>query len=83
MGEEDDEGRIRRLGHTDEVGHVRKRQREGAGGGLLDDERLHNLAELRGFEVFPKPYSAAELYQEVKDVLNKPRGGTAGTSKTD
>src|SRR5580700_7182591 len=30
-------------------------------GGLLDDERLVNREELQGFEVFPKPYPAAEL----------------------
>jgi DNA-binding response OmpR family regulator len=43
-------------------------------GGLLDDKRLQYRAELQGFEVFPKPYSAAELVQKVKDVLSKPRG---------
>ena len=43
-------------------------------GGLLDDDRLRYRAELQGFEVFPKPYSAAELLQKVKDVLSKPRG---------
>jgi DNA-binding response OmpR family regulator len=43
-------------------------------GGLLDDKRLQYRAELQGFEVFPKPYSAAELLQKVKDVLSKPRG---------
>jgi len=43
-------------------------------GGLLDDERLEYRAELQGFEVYPKPYSAAELLQKVKDVLGKPHG---------
>jgi len=43
-------------------------------GGLLDDERLQYRAALEGFEVFPKPYSAAELLQEVKNVLSKPQG---------
>ena len=43
-------------------------------GGLLDDERLRYRETLQGFEVFPKPYTAAELLQEVKDVLSKPRG---------
>jgi len=43
-------------------------------GGLLDDERLRYRAALQAFEVFPKPYTAAELLQEVKDVLSKPRG---------
>ena len=43
-------------------------------GGLLDDERLQNRAALQGFEVFPRPYTAAALLQEVKDVLSKQRG---------
>jgi len=43
-------------------------------GGLLDDDRLRYRAELQGFEVFPKPYTAAELLQEVKAVLSRPRG---------
>ena len=42
-------------------------------GGLLDDKRLQYRAELQGFEVFPKPYSAADLLQKVKDVLSKQR----------
>jgi len=42
-------------------------------GGLLDDQRLKSRESLEGFDVFPKPYSAAELLQKVKDVLNKPR----------
>jgi DNA-binding NtrC family response regulator len=43
-------------------------------GGLLDDDRLRQRESLKGFEVFPKPYSAAELLQKVKDVLSSPRG---------
>jgi hypothetical protein len=43
-------------------------------GGLLDDERLRHRMELQGFEVFPKPYTAPELLQKVKDVLSKQRG---------
>ena len=43
-------------------------------GGLLDDERLQYREAMQGFEVFPKPYSVAELLKKVKDVLNKPRG---------
>jgi DNA-binding NtrC family response regulator len=43
-------------------------------GGLLDDNRLKYRAELQGFETFPKPYTAAELLQKVKEVLSKPRG---------
>jgi len=43
-------------------------------GGLLDDERLQYRAALQGFEIFPKPYTAAELLQEVRAVLSRPRG---------
>jgi DNA-binding NtrC family response regulator len=43
-------------------------------GGLLDDERLQNRETLQGFRIFPKPYTAAVLLEEVKDVLNKQRG---------
>jgi DNA-binding response OmpR family regulator len=43
-------------------------------GGLLDDDRLRNREALQGFEVFPKPYTIAEMLREVKYVLNKPRG---------
>jgi DNA-binding response OmpR family regulator len=49
-------------------------------GGLLDDERLRHRTELDGFEVFPKPYAAAELLQKVKEVLSKPRGSARGTA---
>jgi DNA-binding response OmpR family regulator len=42
-------------------------------GGLLDDQRLKYRESLEGFDVFPKPYSTAELLQKVKDVLKKPR----------
>ena len=42
-------------------------------GGHLDDQRLRHRVELHGFEVFPKPYTAAELLQKVAEVLSKPR----------
>jgi DNA-binding response OmpR family regulator len=37
--------------------------------GLIDDDRLEYRLELEGFEIFPKPYSAAELLAKVKDML--------------
>lgn len=43
-------------------------------GGRLDDERLQNREELQGFEIFPKPYPAAEMLEKVKEILDKPRG---------
>ena len=42
-------------------------------GGLIDDDRLENRMTLQGFEVFPKPFTAAEFIAKVKDVLQKPR----------
>ncbi|MFZ3217615.1 MAG: response regulator [Candidatus Acidiferrales bacterium] len=39
--------------------------------GLIDDDRLEYRLELEGFEIFPKPYSAAELLAKVKDVLSQ------------
>ena len=47
-------------------------------GGMLDDERLKYRAALQGFEVFPKPYSATEMLQKAKGVLNKPLGRCPG-----
>jgi DNA-binding NtrC family response regulator len=38
-------------------------------GGLLDDDRLTYRAELEQFEIFPKPFTAAELVEKVKEVL--------------
>jgi hypothetical protein len=43
-------------------------------GGLLNNKRLQYRAELQEFDVFPKPYSATDLMQKVKDVLSKQRG---------
>jgi CheY-like chemotaxis protein len=40
-------------------------------GGILDDDRLENREFLQGFEVFPKPFRAAELLDKVKEVLLK------------
>ena len=42
--------------------------------GIIDDERLEYRLELEGFEVFPKPYAAAELLAKVKDVVSQGRG---------
>ena len=46
-------------------------------GGLLDDDRLHHREAREGFEIFPKPYAAAELLEKVRYVLNKPQERTA------
>jgi DNA-binding response OmpR family regulator len=49
-------------------------------GGLLADERLQYREALQGFQVFPRPYTRAELLAEVKDVLGKPRGEFRGST---
>ena len=38
--------------------------------GLLADDRLQYRAELEKVELFPKPFTAAELLEKVKDVLS-------------
>ena len=43
-------------------------------GGILDDDRFKHRLELQKFAVFPKPYSAAEMLEKVKEVLTEPRG---------
>lgn len=39
-------------------------------GGFLDDDRLRHHEALQGFEIFPKPYSGAQLTAKVKEVLD-------------
>ena len=43
-------------------------------GGLLDDKRLKYREAIAGFEVFPKPYTAGQLIEKVKEVLATARG---------
>ncbi|HTB14790.1 MAG TPA: response regulator [Bryobacteraceae bacterium] len=43
-------------------------------GGILDDDRFKHRLALQKFAVFPKPYSAAEMLEKVKQVLREPRG---------
>ena len=38
-------------------------------GGYLDDDRLDYRSSLRSFEVFPKPFTAPELLEKVREVL--------------
>jgi DNA-binding response OmpR family regulator len=40
-------------------------------GGLLDEVGLENRDLIEGFEVFPKPFTATELLDRVKEVLAK------------
>jgi DNA-binding NtrC family response regulator len=40
-------------------------------GGILDDPRLDDRETLNGFEVFPKPFKAADLLDAVKEMLGK------------
>lgn len=37
--------------------------------GLLDDDRLKYRADLAGFDVFPAPFTAAQLIEKVEEVL--------------
>jgi DNA-binding response OmpR family regulator len=39
--------------------------------GVIDDDRLEYRLSLEGFDLFPKPYSAAELLAKVKEVLSR------------
>ncbi len=39
--------------------------------GLIDDDRVQYRMALEGFEVFPKPFSAAALLEKVEEVLHK------------
>jgi DNA-binding response OmpR family regulator len=41
--------------------------------GLMDDDRIQNRLTLQAFEIFPKPFTAAEFLAKVKAVLTKPR----------
>jgi two-component system, cell cycle response regulator CpdR len=43
-------------------------------GGLIDDDRLQYRMALEEIEVFPKPFTVAELLEKVKDVLHKDCG---------
>lgn len=41
--------------------------------GLLKDERLQDRAELEGFEIFPPPFTAAQLMEKVEEAVNAAR----------
>ena len=41
-------------------------------GGVISDDRLQNRLTLKGFEIFPKPFTAADLLEKVKAALQKP-----------
>jgi DNA-binding response OmpR family regulator len=42
-------------------------------GGLIDDTRLSYSDALRNIHIFPKPFSAEQLLQAVRDVLSAPK----------
>ena len=42
-------------------------------GGVISDDRIQNRLSLKGFEVFPKPFTATDLLEKVKEALQKPR----------
>ena len=39
--------------------------------GFLDDDRLQYRAGIEGFEIFPAPYTAAQLIEKVEEVLKE------------
>jgi DNA-binding response OmpR family regulator len=41
--------------------------------GIMADDRLQNRAELEGMDVFPQPFTAAQLLQKVGSILSEPR----------
>ncbi len=43
-------------------------------GGILQDDRLENREILHGIDVFPQPFTAAELLEKVNEVLVTHRG---------
>ena len=45
--------------------------------GLLDDHRLRDRAAIECFEVFPPPFTAAQMLEKVKEVLKATRERTA------
>ena len=51
-------------------------------GGFLDDDRLLHRESLAGFEVFPKPYAAAQLIEKVKEVLGQKHSATGNQTTT-
>ena len=50
--------------------------------GLLDDDRLRYRQSLQCIEVFPKPFTADELIEKVREVLGTPRSGDAKSGAT-
>jgi CheY-like chemotaxis protein len=42
--------------------------------GMLADDRLQYRAELDKVEIFPKPFTGAQLIQKVEEVLSQPVG---------
>ena len=45
--------------------------------GLLSDDRLKYRAELEKVEIFPKPFTPAELLDKVSEMLNAPKNPDA------
>jgi DNA-binding response OmpR family regulator len=43
--------------------------------GLLDDDRLQYREDFEGFEIFPRPFTAAQLVAKVDEILETPPCG--------
>ncbi len=50
-------------------------------GGLLLDPSLEDRESLRGFEVFPKPFTADDLIDKLREVLDKHPRRNGGDQK--
>ncbi len=48
--------------------------------GLLDDDRLVYRADLERFEIFPPPFTAAQLIEKVKQVLRTAQAAPESTA---
>jgi DNA-binding NtrC family response regulator len=51
--------------------------------GLLEDDRLQYRADIERFEIFPPPFTAAQLIQKVEEVLKTTQGTNATRSSAD
>jgi DNA-binding response OmpR family regulator len=49
--------------------------------GLLDDDRLRYREAVQSIDVFPKPYTAAELLEKVREVLGAKRSESRAAAK--
>jgi DNA-binding NtrC family response regulator len=49
-------------------------------GGLIDDDRLSYKASLQDIHIFPKPFTAEQLFQAVQKALSSEPGASGGAA---